>query len=161
MNEQIVQMAPMWILAGVGAGWLADMSMVRRGYGLIVDRGIGVGAAVVGGTVFHALYGASAGMVVMSVSASSRRPARSSASGSVGLARQARGIAGRGFASWTSGPLLFQGRGQRRDYPRDVTSRHAGPCRLGPGRLRVWRPPESTYCAAYPSSSSGPRALAP
>jgi len=31
MNEQIVQMGPMLVLAGLGAGWLGGTSMVRRG----------------------------------------------------------------------------------------------------------------------------------
>jgi hypothetical protein len=67
MNEQIVQMAPMWALAGLGAGWLADAFFIRRGYGLIVDMGLGVGAGFVGGSVFLALFGLPAGMFVMFV----------------------------------------------------------------------------------------------
>lgn len=65
MNEQLMQMAPMWILAGISAGWLADVSTARRGYGLVADMAIGLGAAVVGGGVFQALYGVSAGMLGM------------------------------------------------------------------------------------------------
>jgi hypothetical protein len=67
MNEQIVQMAPMWALAGLSAGWLADTSIIRRGYGLIVDMGLGVGAGLVGASVFLALFGLPAGMFVMFV----------------------------------------------------------------------------------------------
>ncbi len=67
MNEQIVQVAPMWVLAGLGAGWLADAFFIRRGYGLIVDMGLGVGAGIVGGSVFLALFGLPAGMFVMFV----------------------------------------------------------------------------------------------
>lgn len=62
MNEQIVQMGPMWVLAGLSAGWLAETSMMRRGYGLIVDMGLGVGAALAGGSVFLVLSGVPAGM---------------------------------------------------------------------------------------------------
>ena len=67
MNEHIVQMGPMWILAGLSAGWLAETSMIRRGYGLIVDMGLGVGAGLVGGSVLVAVPGFPAGMVAMFV----------------------------------------------------------------------------------------------
>ena len=67
MNEQIVQMAPMWALAGLSAGWLAAASFMRRGYGLIVDMGLGVGASLVGGAALLALHGPSAGMLGMLV----------------------------------------------------------------------------------------------
>jgi hypothetical protein len=65
MNEQIVQMGPMWALAGLSAGWLADTSINRRGYGLIVDMGLGVGAGLVGASVFLAFRPFPAGMFVM------------------------------------------------------------------------------------------------
>jgi hypothetical protein len=67
MNEQIVQMGPMWVLAGLSAGWLAETSMIRRGYGLIVDMGLGAGASLVGGSAFLALAGFPVGMFVMFV----------------------------------------------------------------------------------------------
>jgi uncharacterized membrane protein YeaQ/YmgE (transglycosylase-associated protein family) len=67
MNEQIVQMSPMWVLAGLSAGWLSDNFMYRRGYGLTVDMGLGVGASLVGGGVLQALGGFPAGMFVMFV----------------------------------------------------------------------------------------------
>src|SRR5713226_7920382 len=67
MNEQIVQMGPMLVLAGLSTGWLADTSMIRRGYGLVVDMGLGVGAALIGGSVFLAFSGLRAGMFVMFV----------------------------------------------------------------------------------------------
>ena len=66
-NEQIVQMGPMWVLAGLGAGWLAETSMIRRGYGLIVDMGLGVAAALIGGSVFLVFSGLRPGMFVMFV----------------------------------------------------------------------------------------------
>jgi hypothetical protein len=65
MNEQIIQMGPMLVLAGLGAGWLADAFVSRRGYGLLVDMGLGVGANLVGGGVLLALGGLPAGMVTM------------------------------------------------------------------------------------------------
>jgi hypothetical protein len=67
MNEQIVQMGPMWALAGLSAGWLADTSIIRRGYGLIVDMGLGVGAGLVGASVFLAFSPLPAGMFSMFV----------------------------------------------------------------------------------------------
>lgn len=66
-TEQIVQIGPMLVLAGLSAGWLAEISMIRRGYGLIVDMGLGVGASLVGGSAFVALSGIPAGMFVMFV----------------------------------------------------------------------------------------------
>jgi hypothetical protein len=67
MNEQIVHMSSMWVLAGLSAGWLSDNFMYRRGFGLTVDMGIGVGASLVGGGALQALGGFPAGMFVMFV----------------------------------------------------------------------------------------------
>jgi F0F1-type ATP synthase assembly protein I len=64
MNEQIVHMSPMWVLASLSAGWLSENFMHRRGYGLIVDMGLGVGASLVGGGVLLALAAFPAGMFV-------------------------------------------------------------------------------------------------
>jgi uncharacterized membrane protein YeaQ/YmgE (transglycosylase-associated protein family) len=69
MNEQIVQMGLMWVLAGLSAGWLAETCISRRGYGLLVDMGLGVGAGLAGGGVFLAISGLPAGMLVMFVCA--------------------------------------------------------------------------------------------
>ncbi|HEY7868143.1 MAG TPA: hypothetical protein VIF59_02895 [Methylomirabilota bacterium] len=65
MNEHVVQLGPMWVLAGLSAGWLAETSVIRRGYGLIVDMGLGVGAGLVGGGVLLAVSGLPAGMFAM------------------------------------------------------------------------------------------------
>ena len=67
MNEHILQMGPMWVLAGLGAGWLANAFFVQRGVGLIVDMGLGVGASLVVGAALLALHGPSAGMLGMLV----------------------------------------------------------------------------------------------
>ena len=67
MNEYILQMGPMWVLAGLGAAWLANALFVQRGFGLIVDMGLGVGASLVGGTALVALHGPSTGMLGMLV----------------------------------------------------------------------------------------------
>jgi uncharacterized membrane protein YeaQ/YmgE (transglycosylase-associated protein family) len=67
MNEQITQMGPMWVLAGLSAGWLAEHTLTWRGYGLIRDMGLGVCASLVGGSLFLALSGVSVGMFAMFV----------------------------------------------------------------------------------------------
>jgi uncharacterized membrane protein YeaQ/YmgE (transglycosylase-associated protein family) len=68
MNEQqITQMGPMWLLAGLSAGWLAEHILTRRGYGLIRDMGLGLGASMVGGGLFLAFSGLSVGMFAMFV----------------------------------------------------------------------------------------------
>lgn len=69
MNEQIVRMSLMWILAGLSAGWLAETLIVRRGHGLLVDMGLGVGAGLLGGGVFMMVSGRSAGTLGMFVCA--------------------------------------------------------------------------------------------
>jgi len=69
MNEQIVRMGVMWIMAGLSAGWLAETLIVRRGYGLIVDMTLGVGAGLVGGGAFLMVSGGFSGMLAMFVSA--------------------------------------------------------------------------------------------
>src|SRR5258705_2090093 len=69
MNEQIVRMSLMWILAGLSAGWLAETLIVRRGHGLLVDMGLGVGAGLLGGGVFMMVSGRSAGALGMVVCA--------------------------------------------------------------------------------------------
>lgn len=67
MSEQLLQMGPIWVLAGLSAGWLAETFLYRRGYGLIVDMGLSVGTSLVGGVVLLALGGLPAGMRVMCV----------------------------------------------------------------------------------------------
>ena len=69
MNEQIVRMGLMWILAGLSAGWLAETLIVRRGHGLLVDMGLGVGAGLLGGGVFMMVSGRPAGTLGMFVCA--------------------------------------------------------------------------------------------
>ena len=69
MSEQIVRMGLMWILAGLSAGWLAETLIVRRGYGLLVDMGLGVGAGLLGGGVFMMVSGRPGGTLAMFVCA--------------------------------------------------------------------------------------------
>ena len=66
MNEQMTQIGPVLVVAGLGAGWLAETFMGLRGHGLIVDMGVGVGASLVGGSAILALSGHPAGMLLMS-----------------------------------------------------------------------------------------------
>ena len=69
MTEQVVRMGLMWILAGLSAGWLAETLIVRRGYGLLVDMGLGVGAGLLGGGLFMMGSGRPAGTLAMFVCA--------------------------------------------------------------------------------------------
>lgn len=69
MSEQIMQGVPMWVLAGLAAGWLAETFLIWRGYGLLADLGLGVAAGLVGGGAFVMLAGAPGGMVGMFVAA--------------------------------------------------------------------------------------------
>lgn len=63
LDEQMIHTGPMWVLAGLGAGWLAETFMGRRGYGLIVDMSLGVGASLVGGSAILVLSGLPSGML--------------------------------------------------------------------------------------------------
>jgi uncharacterized membrane protein YeaQ/YmgE (transglycosylase-associated protein family) len=65
MTEQVVRMGLMWILAGLSAGWLAETLIVRRGHGLLVDMGLGVGAGLLGGGLFMMVSGRPAGTLAM------------------------------------------------------------------------------------------------
>lgn len=65
MNEQFVQVGAMWVLAGLGAGWLAETFVRGRGHGLTADLGLGVGASLIGGSIFGALFGLPSGMLDM------------------------------------------------------------------------------------------------
>ena len=67
MNEHILQMGLMWVVAGLSAGWLVEHLIYLRGHGLLVDMGLGVGASFVGGSVLRALVDLPPGMLVMFV----------------------------------------------------------------------------------------------
>ena len=43
-----------WIFVGLAAGWLVGRSFEGNGYGLSMDLVMGVGGAVVGGSLTHA-----------------------------------------------------------------------------------------------------------
>jgi uncharacterized membrane protein YeaQ/YmgE (transglycosylase-associated protein family) len=65
MIEHIAQMGPMLILAGLVAGWMAEVLSRAGGYGLLVDMVVGVVASVVGGTMVWVLISTDAGMLEM------------------------------------------------------------------------------------------------
>ena len=67
MNQQLVEMGPILVLAGLTAGWLAETVLYRRGYGLVVDLSLGVGASLAGGSLLLALAGVPTGMLVVFV----------------------------------------------------------------------------------------------
>lgn len=65
MAENIAHMAPMLLLAGLMAGWMAEVVSRAGGYGLIPDLGLGlIGSVLVGVTTWVAIS-AQAGMVTM------------------------------------------------------------------------------------------------
>ena len=47
----ILQMGPMWVLAGLSGGWLAENPMTRGGYGLIIDMALGLGGSIATGWI--------------------------------------------------------------------------------------------------------------
>ena len=67
MNEHIVQMVLTCVVAGLGAGWLTETVLHRRGHGLIVDMGLGVVASIVGGGALLALADRAPGTLVTCV----------------------------------------------------------------------------------------------
>lgn len=69
MSEQVVRMGLMWILAGISAGWLAETLIVRRGYGLLADMALGVGAGLLGGAAFMTVSGRPSGTLAMFICA--------------------------------------------------------------------------------------------
>jgi len=62
-----MQMAPMWVLGGLSAGWLAENFLGRRGYGLIGDLLLGVSASLVGGCAYLALIRDSGMMTMLGI----------------------------------------------------------------------------------------------
>jgi uncharacterized membrane protein YeaQ/YmgE (transglycosylase-associated protein family) len=66
MQEDIVQMLPLLLLAGAIAGWLAEAIARAGGYGLIVDMAVGAAGAVAGGAIWWTLS-TDTGMIGMSL----------------------------------------------------------------------------------------------
>jgi uncharacterized membrane protein YeaQ/YmgE (transglycosylase-associated protein family) len=65
MAEHVAQMAPMLILAGLAAGWMAEAVSRARGYGLIPDMALGLVGSVAGGAIVWFVISGGAGMVTM------------------------------------------------------------------------------------------------
>ena len=65
MLEHVIQMGPMLILAGLGAGWLADTVTRAEVYGFIHDMVFGLIGSVVLGVTFWVLVSDQAGMFAM------------------------------------------------------------------------------------------------
>jgi len=65
MAEHIAQMAPMLILAGLAAGWMAEAVSRARGYGLIPDMVLGLVGSVAGGGFVWLATSSEAGMVTV------------------------------------------------------------------------------------------------
>ena len=51
----ILQMGPMWVLAGLSGGWLAENLITRGGYGLIIDMALGLCGSIAGGWIVRTL----------------------------------------------------------------------------------------------------------
>ena len=65
MAENIAHMAPMLLLAGLMAGWMAEAVSRAGGYGLIRDLGLGLIGSVVSGVTTWVAISGQAGMVTM------------------------------------------------------------------------------------------------
>lgn len=65
MAEHVAQMAPILILAGLAAGWLAEAVSRARGYGLIPDMALGLVGSVAGGGIVWLVISSEAGMATM------------------------------------------------------------------------------------------------
>ena len=65
--EQIVQMGPMLVLAGLMMGWLAETTWRTGGYGLLSDIVVGLAGSLLGGVAFWVAISSQVGMVAMVV----------------------------------------------------------------------------------------------
>ena len=65
--EQIVQMGPMLVLAGLMMGWLAETTWRAGGHGLLNDIVVGLAGSLLGGVAFWFAISSQVGMVAMVV----------------------------------------------------------------------------------------------
>src|SRR2546427_11251753 len=65
MFEHIVQMGPMLVLAGVMAGWVAEVVSRADGHGFIRDMVLGLVGSVVGAVTVWVVISSEAGMLAM------------------------------------------------------------------------------------------------
>jgi uncharacterized membrane protein YeaQ/YmgE (transglycosylase-associated protein family) len=63
--EDIVRMGPMLILAGLIAGWTAEVVSRAKGYGFLPDMGLGLAGSLIAGWAAWLVVSGGAGMVVM------------------------------------------------------------------------------------------------
>jgi hypothetical protein len=61
----ILQMAPMWVLAGLSGGWLAENFLTKGSYGLMIDMALALGGSVAAGYIVLVLTGDALGMLGM------------------------------------------------------------------------------------------------
>ncbi len=65
MLEHVLQMGPMLVLAGLVAGWVAEVVSRADGHGFIRDLAVGLVGSVVGGATLWVVVSSEAGMLVM------------------------------------------------------------------------------------------------
>src|SRR5207245_9740784 len=65
MLEHVLQMGPMLVLAGLVAGWVAEVVSRADGHGFIRDLAVGLVGSVVGGATLWVVVCSEAGMLVM------------------------------------------------------------------------------------------------
>lgn len=65
MLEHIIQMGPMLVLAGLIAGWVAEVVSRADGHGFIRDMVLGLVGSVVAGTTVWVVISSEAGMLAM------------------------------------------------------------------------------------------------
>jgi uncharacterized membrane protein YeaQ/YmgE (transglycosylase-associated protein family) len=65
MAEAVVQLAPMLILGGLIAGWLAEFSSRASGYGFVADVVLGLGGSLIVGTYVWLVIWRDASMTTM------------------------------------------------------------------------------------------------
>jgi uncharacterized membrane protein YeaQ/YmgE (transglycosylase-associated protein family) len=64
-TEYLVQMAPMWMTAGLMTAWLAQAGWRAGAYGLLTDMALSVAGAMAGGAIAAVATGSRPGMLAM------------------------------------------------------------------------------------------------
>ena len=65
MIEDIARVAPMLLLAGLMAGWMAEAVSRAGGYGLMRDLALGITGSLIGGVMAWGAISGPGGMVTM------------------------------------------------------------------------------------------------
>jgi hypothetical protein len=63
--EDIAQMAPMLVLAGLAVGWAAEVASRAGGHGFLADLGVAVAGSVIGGGIVWVAISTNVGMMSM------------------------------------------------------------------------------------------------